>query len=132
MLATVDVELGELIGNQLRRHNIDVQTNVDVEGILSSDCWRVVGSNGFEKSADMLKDRQETMTRERKSAGYWIRCWLIPAGGIARVLDPYEFKAGGGFPNAAFVLLAGTLAGRHFSPSALCSSARSYYCLTRH
>jgi hypothetical protein len=27
-----------------------------------------------------------------------------PAGGIARVLEPAEFKAGGGFPDAAFVV----------------------------
>ena len=54
VLATVDLELGELIGSELRRYNIDVKTNVEVEGIFSSNCLRVVGSNGFEKSADMV------------------------------------------------------------------------------
>ncbi len=54
VLATVDVELGNLICDELRRHEVDVRTDVDVEGIFSSECLRVVGSNGFEKSADMV------------------------------------------------------------------------------
>jgi NADPH-dependent 2,4-dienoyl-CoA reductase/sulfur reductase-like enzyme len=54
VLATVDVELGDLIGEELRRHHVDVKTNVDVQDISSSNCLRVGGSNGFEQSADLV------------------------------------------------------------------------------
>ena len=54
VLPTVDPELGDLIGEELRRHNVDVRTNVEVEEILSSSSLRVLGSNGFEQSADLV------------------------------------------------------------------------------
>jgi len=54
VLATVDLELGNIIGLELRRHAVDVRTDVNVDGIFQSDGLRVVGSNGFEKSADIV------------------------------------------------------------------------------
>ena len=54
VLETVDPELGELIGKELSDHGVDVKTGVEVTGICSSGCLRVVGSSGFEKSADMV------------------------------------------------------------------------------
>lgn len=54
VLATIDPELGQALAEELRRHNVDVNTNIDVQQISSSDCLRVAGSNGFEKSADMV------------------------------------------------------------------------------
>ncbi|MGO9539006.1 MAG: FAD-dependent oxidoreductase [Terriglobales bacterium] len=54
VLATVDAELGHTIAEELRRHNVDVKTNIDVQQISSSHCLRVSGSNGFEQSADMV------------------------------------------------------------------------------
>ena len=54
VLATVDPELGDIIGDELRRHNVEVRTNVEVTGIESSNCLRVSGTNGFEQSADLV------------------------------------------------------------------------------
>ena len=54
VLATVDPELGDVIGDELRRHNVEVKTNVEVTGIESSGCLRVSGTNGFEQSADLV------------------------------------------------------------------------------
>ncbi len=54
VLATVDPELGDLIGDELQRHNVEVKTNVEVTGIESSGCLRVSGTNGFEQSADLV------------------------------------------------------------------------------
>ena len=54
VLATVDPELGDVIGDELRRHKVDVKTNVEVTGIESSSCLRVSGTNGFEQSADLV------------------------------------------------------------------------------
>lgn len=54
VLATVDPELGDIIGDELRRHNVEVRTNVEVTGIESSSCLRVSGTNGFEQSADLV------------------------------------------------------------------------------
>ena len=54
VLATVDPELGDVIGDELRRHKVDVKTNVEVIGIESSSCLRVSGTNGFEQSADLV------------------------------------------------------------------------------
>jgi NADPH-dependent 2,4-dienoyl-CoA reductase/sulfur reductase-like enzyme len=54
VLATVDSELGDVIGDELRRHKVDVKTNVEVTGIKSLDCLRVSGTNGFEQTADLV------------------------------------------------------------------------------
>ncbi len=54
VLATVDPELGDIIGDELRRNNVDVKTNVEVTGIESSSCLRVLGTNGFDQSADLV------------------------------------------------------------------------------
>ena len=54
VLATVDPELGDIIGDELRRHKVEVRTNVEVTGIESSNCLRVSGTNGFEQSADLV------------------------------------------------------------------------------
>jgi NADPH-dependent 2,4-dienoyl-CoA reductase/sulfur reductase-like enzyme len=54
VLATVDRELGDIIGDELRRNNVDVKTNVEVTGIESSSGLRVSGTNGFEQSADLV------------------------------------------------------------------------------
>ena len=54
VLATLDSELGNILVDELRRHNVDVRTDVEVKGIFASGCLRVVGSNGFEKSADLV------------------------------------------------------------------------------
>lgn len=54
ILATVDPELGDIIGDELRRHNVDVRTNVEVTGIAFSNCLRVSGTNGFAQSADLV------------------------------------------------------------------------------
>ena len=54
VLATVDAELGHTIADELRRHNVDVKTNIDVQHISSSNCLHVRGSNDFEQSADMV------------------------------------------------------------------------------
>ena len=40
--------------DELRRHNVDVRTDVEAEGIFASGCLRVVGSHGFAKSADLV------------------------------------------------------------------------------
>jgi NADPH-dependent 2,4-dienoyl-CoA reductase/sulfur reductase-like enzyme len=53
VLATIDVELGQAIADELRLHNVDVKTNIDVQHISSSNSLRVSGSNGFERLADM-------------------------------------------------------------------------------
>jgi NADPH-dependent 2,4-dienoyl-CoA reductase/sulfur reductase-like enzyme len=54
VLATVDPELGDIIGDELRRHNVEVRTNVEVTGIESSDCLRVSGTDGFEQPSDLV------------------------------------------------------------------------------
>jgi NADPH-dependent 2,4-dienoyl-CoA reductase/sulfur reductase-like enzyme len=54
VLATVDPELGDAIGDELRRHKVDVKTNVEVTGIECSTCLYVSGTNGFEQSADIV------------------------------------------------------------------------------
>ena len=54
VLATLDPELGNILVDELRRHKVDVRTEVEVEGISASECLRVVGSNGFDKSADLV------------------------------------------------------------------------------
>ena len=54
VLATVDPELGNVISDELRSHGVDVRTDVDVNRISSADCLRVVGSNGFDRSADLV------------------------------------------------------------------------------
>lgn len=54
VLATVDPGLGDILGDELRRHNVEVRTNVEVTGIESSNCLRVSGTNGFEQSADLV------------------------------------------------------------------------------
>lgn len=54
VLATVDPGLGDLVGDELRQHNVEVRTNVEVTGIESSSCLRVSGTNGFEQSADLV------------------------------------------------------------------------------
>ena len=54
VLATVDSELGDVLGDELRRHNVEVKTNVEVTAIESSQCLHVSGTNGFEQSADLV------------------------------------------------------------------------------
>jgi NADPH-dependent 2,4-dienoyl-CoA reductase/sulfur reductase-like enzyme len=54
VLATVDPGLGDVIGDELRRHKVEVKTNVEVTAIESSNCLRVSGTNGFEQSADLV------------------------------------------------------------------------------
>lgn len=54
VLQTLDSELGNILVDELRRHNVDVGTDVEAEGIFASGCLRVVGSNGFAKSADLV------------------------------------------------------------------------------
>ncbi len=54
VLATVDPELGDVMADELRRHKVEVRTNVEVTGIASSNCLRVSGKNGFEHSADLV------------------------------------------------------------------------------
>ena len=54
VLATVDPELGDLVGDELRRHQVDVKTDVEITAIESSNCLRVSGTNGFEQSADLV------------------------------------------------------------------------------
>jgi len=54
VLATVDPELGDTVGDELRRHKVDVITNVEITAIESSKCLRVSGTNGFEQSADLV------------------------------------------------------------------------------
>jgi NADPH-dependent 2,4-dienoyl-CoA reductase/sulfur reductase-like enzyme len=67
VLDTVDPELGKLIANELRCHDIDVRISVDVGGVFSSTCLRVVGSNGFEKAVGFgaRGDRSEAGIRSR-------------------------------------------------------------------
>lgn len=54
VLATLDSQLGNLLVAELRRHNVDVGTDVQVEEISAGGGLRVVGSNRFEKSADLV------------------------------------------------------------------------------
>ena len=54
VLPTVDSELGDVLGEELRRHRVNVMTSVEVTGIESSNCLRVTGTNGFEESAEMV------------------------------------------------------------------------------
>ena len=54
VLATVDPELGDAIGDELRRHKVEVKTNVEITGIESSNCLCVSGTNGFKQSADLV------------------------------------------------------------------------------
>jgi NADPH-dependent 2,4-dienoyl-CoA reductase/sulfur reductase-like enzyme len=54
VLATLDPELGNLIGDELRRHGIVVKTDVEATGIESMDCLRVFGTNGFAQSTDLV------------------------------------------------------------------------------
>ena len=54
VLATLDSGLGNLVVDELRKHKVDVRTDVEVEAIVASECLRVLGSNGFEKSADLV------------------------------------------------------------------------------
>ena len=54
VLPTVDPELGDVLGDELRRHKVNVITNVEVTGIESANCLRVTGTNGFEGSADLV------------------------------------------------------------------------------
>ena len=54
VLATVDPELGDAVGDELRRHKVEVKTNVEITAIESSNCLRVTGTNGFEQSADLV------------------------------------------------------------------------------
>lgn len=53
-LPTVDPELGDVLGDELRLHSVNVMTNVEVTRIESSNCLRVIGTNGFEESADLV------------------------------------------------------------------------------
>lgn len=54
VLATVDPEIGDVIGEELLRHQVEVRTNVEVTDIASSKCLRLSGTNGFEQSADLV------------------------------------------------------------------------------
>ncbi len=54
VLPTIDPELGDVLGDELRRHGVNVITYVEVTGIESSNCLRVTGTNGFEGSADLV------------------------------------------------------------------------------
>lgn len=54
VLATLDSELGNRLVVELRHQSVDVRTDVEVEKISAERGLRVVGSNGFEKSSDLV------------------------------------------------------------------------------
>lgn len=55
VLPTVDPELGALVREELRRHDVNVVTGVDVKAIRQGDAkFSVHGSQGFERSADVV------------------------------------------------------------------------------
>jgi len=55
ILQTVDTQFGQLIAAELRRNNVELHTNIEVQQIRRSESsLEVIGSNGFQASADMV------------------------------------------------------------------------------
>lgn len=65
--------------------------------------WRASAWLAGGSAAIMLKDPEDDDAKA-KVRRLLDQMLADPAGGIARVLDPAEIKAGGGFPDAAFVV----------------------------
>ena len=45
VLPIVDHELGEVLSDELRRHGVEVRTEVGIDGIFASNCLTLTGSN---------------------------------------------------------------------------------------
>jgi NADPH-dependent 2,4-dienoyl-CoA reductase/sulfur reductase-like enzyme len=55
VLATVDVEFGEAVGDELRRRGVTVCTSVEAHRIAqTADHLHILGSNGFEQDCEMV------------------------------------------------------------------------------
>ena len=94
--AKTDKELN--LNSTLRQAGL-IELNPD--GSVKS--WRASAWLAGGSAAIMLKDSADT-NASAKARQLLDQMLADPAGGVARVLEPAEFTAGGGFPGAAFVV----------------------------
>lgn len=94
--AKTDKELN--LNSALRQAGL-IELNPD----SSVKSWRASAWLAGGSAAIMLKDPEDSEAR-MKVRRLLDQMLADPAGGITRVLDPAEFRAAGGFPDAAFVV----------------------------